>query len=610
MAIRSTIRNQGAYGRPGTQSIIADLVTDADPAGAAPGDELVEITTGAIYLLSRLGLVNSWQKQNEPTPLASPRIFVASTGNDSAAGTLAAPLATLTEACRRLSVAGWTVEAFVITLDTLNLGANPNLNVPEPVGAALPVCFQTTYVTDFAGVVVTGGSLGTFASPIIGGTFVSAPVGGGVNAQRGKILSVTGGALAGTRYPIHADDGAGTLTMPGKLVSIPLAGATFDVLSRAGKWTWSGTFVLTGPVKILDGIELLPTGAAGTFLGQGVTQTSALRWLTVAPFTLAGREFVLLSCTINGFLIATGYAPGAKLDWTPTGLTPCGDRFDGAAGLITICNQFGGPNITATSSSFNFIQASMQGLNFVGIPNNFPVGLALVSSTMNDAGISTRIGTQVTIQSSRIESGRRAAGGTAILSFLRVAGGHFITGLTFVTPAAADDLIEVGNGSRLQAGGIDGVAAVGKLFLRIFNGATVINNGSNTATGGTAGADIAVDGGTGFVVALLATYGAIQSGVSGGTFASSTDNSATPAIANTVDKISGREALAAASGAVFTLTNALAKAADDCFLQLITRDATAVAPIAVVTDGVITITFLAAATGATKFAWWLKKSTV
>lgn len=535
----------------------------------------------------------------------NPTYYISSTGNDGAShtGTISDPLATPQEACRRLKQSGWSVEAFVITKDTINLGANPNLAVPEPVGGALPVCFQTTYVVDVAGVACTGGTAGTASSAIvIGGTFTSADA-SALNTQRGKILQVVAGAtINGCRYIIHTNDGAGTFRIPMRVTNSPVAGNTFNIVSRAGKWTWSGVFLLTGNAKIIDGMEMLPTGVA-SFINEGVLQTSAMRWVTVTTFTIAGgRDSTWIGGVITGVSVMSP-TPTSRQDWNPTGVTPCGDRIDGAGGLVNFLVTFG------ENSTTNFWgMSSFQGVDFSGLPALTNLyGLNLTDCTTNDCGWSAS--TQLNFRAIRIEAGRATPANTSIVAMF-IGTAHSFVFVHFDTPSAANHLIEVSLNASFAPQGVSGVAgAAGKLFLNILTGARVRASAGagNTATGGTAGTDVSVDGGVGFATALLSTHGVVEAGRM--PWQSSVDTSATPATTANANKWLGIFALAAASGATFTWTNTLVQVGDTALVSLQTRDTTAVAPIVVCTANTITITFNAAATATTKFSVQLVKAT-
>jgi hypothetical protein len=544
----------------------------------------------------------------------SPNLFVASTGSDapSQPGTLALPLATAQEALRRLGATRWLVDAFVTVVDTLNEGANPVWSVPAPVGGAKAICIKTTYATVVAGVVPTGGTAGTLttATP---GTFTSANA-LGANTQRGQILSVTGGpVIANTRYVIDSNDGAGGFTPAALLAAAPVAANTFDILSRSGKITWSGRFTMFTPGGVyLEGLEMLPTVASSEFqkVGGWLVE-NATRWISAATFAVRNVSGSWFSSTVQGNVFGITSATTGVIP-LPTSVSVCGCRYDGAAAIVTVSN--GGPQNTVEGvASYDLSMASMQGTNVLTSSTVGTYGFVSMTGLvqLTDCGVAANNpGSALIMQTVRLTSGRKIAGTTftagiiSVSSFARA----LISLCSFVTPAVADDLIGVTTLAEAGVGGVSGAAgAAGKLFINILTGGRAYSTSANTATGGTVGTDIAVDGGTGFAVALFATFSPI--GASTGTFTHSTNNSGTPAIANTVNKLSGREALAATSGAVFTITNSLAAVGDDCFVQLVTRDATALAPIAVVTANTITVTFLAAATAATTFAWWLKKST-
>lgn len=531
------------------------------------------------------------------TSQANPTYYVASTGSDTAAGTISAPLLTLQEACNRLRSSGWTGQATVVTKDTINLGANPTLDVPAPAGSGLPIIFQTTYQTDLAGAALGGGTQGTLTGTIVGATAIS-NVAAVTNAHRGKVLVWGGpGSLSGTRYIIHANDSAGVYTFPARLVAAPISTDTFIIQSRLGAWTWSGDFTVLFSALVVDGISFLPTGAGSRFVPVGeVLQDSACLWTSAAVFSIVPDGCLWQTCWTSA---ATALTSASRQLFN--GVTPCGTRYDGTAGIISILPT------TSTKSSIGTLFQSLCSYKGVDVAPRFGLSRFAALSIFDDCGFELGQSAAIRIENIRIENGRAVSGNTSIMSF----GGefHLISNAFFATPTAGFDLIAAGLG-LLEIAGVGGVAVgAGKVALAITLAGTVVSLGANTATGVVPGVDITVDGGAGFPIATLATQGVI--GATRGTYIKSTDNSATPATTSTVNKLSGRESLNTASGTTFTITNSLAKTGDDVFVQLITRDATAVAPIASVTvDGTIVVTFNAAATAPTKFAWWLKKSGV
>lgn len=579
--------------------------------------------TGLLYLTQYVaGVMSLVLKGASQTP-ASPTYYVASTGSDAitSPGTSAQPLASPQEACRRLGITGWTGFPLVITKDAVNLGADPLLNVPAPAsGAARPITFQSTFAVDVAGIVSIGGAAAspTACTP---NTFASAD-GSAVNVHRGKILLVTAGPLAGQRFIIDSNDGAGGFSFLGPTLVAPAAGNTFSVLSRVGSWTWSGihTFECAGGA-MLNGMEMLPTGATtyptAFFKVGGLLIENACRWLSVAQFAIYQDIGSWKTCNYFYPVATAPFWPAL-----PAGITPCGNRYDGSANAaqpLGINESRGGYSSPLFSpNDIEFSYCSFQSADVAAKTNQTVV---VNVCQLTDAGIvSNGFTSKVTIGSTRITNGRISpwasffAGGIVGAAL----GGQVqVAYLVFVTPSATDNLVSITQQSSCAIAGIQGVAGgATKLFLNVDIDSTVYQLAAapNTATGGTVGNDVQVAGGVPFAVAQLANYVNFRSPI--GTFQHTTDNPAAPTHSNTVNKLSGREALAAGGTAIFTITNGLARGpagglpGDSCFVQLETRDGTAVAPIAVVTDNTITITFAAAATGTTVFSWWLKKSTV
>lgn len=543
--------------------------------------------------------------QNVTTPPTSPRLYVASTGSDAASqpGTLAAPLASVQEAARRLGASGWLVEAFIRLVDQVTGGANPSWFFPAPTGGALPITVETTYAVDFPNVACTGGTQGTNAGTIVGGTFTSANA-AAANTQRGKILSCKAGAggLSGTRYIIHSNDGAGGFTLPARLNAAPVAGNTFDILSRTGKFTWSGAFVVTGPA-ILDGVEFIGTGAGWQFIVAGIVQTSALLIRSTAAGTFGVRDCTWLNGVSPGVSPATAITTTTRQTYNPTGITICGDRWDGSGGLIT----YGGKTASFGQGSNALMgSVSAQAVDWI-LGGLVPLAFSVCGATFNDCGFGLFAFSQLVLAQFRSEVGRRTAGSVAVIDITRSTG-HQIAG-TFDSSAAADDLLTLGNSSAAFVSSFNGAAAAGRFAITLTGGSRVQNGGSNTATGGTVGLDIRVGGAAGMPIAVLNTFGVIEVGRT--PWALAIDNSAVPATTANSDRIVGIFSLSQGN-ATFTWTTTCAQLGDSAGISLQERDATAVAPIVVVTANTVTVTFLGvvAAAGGCKFTVWIIKATI
>lgn len=522
----------------------------------------------------------------------SPTYYCASTGSDTNTGAISSPLLTVQEAVRRLDGSGWKTQATVVSLDTLNFGANPFLSVPPPVGGAKPICFRGPLTTAVSGILCTGGTAGTFAGTTISGaTFTSADA-SALNTRRGEILSVIAGAnISGSRFIIHSNDGAGTFTIPHGMISglAPVVGNTFDILSRAGKWTWTGTFTVTGEMLLAD-MEMLPTIAASTWLATDAwIQETGMKWTAAASVQIVGQGVNMWSGFWN-----------LAIPYTPTDIVACGNRYDGANGPIVFYTTVDGAELTSAGNSY-------QGFD---VPPGFPRGDCVMSFqgvTFNDSGFVFGRRSSVTMQLGiRLENCRSNSGGSsAVFRFENDSHGNYLSGLDFGAGTVTADLIRIDIGSSCFVSSIGGQAPAGKFFLNILTGGTAVGLASNTATGGTPGQDISVDGGTAFPVADGNTMGVI--GAQNGSFQHSTSNlGANP----TINKFSGFSAVQLAS-TTCVITNSIADVGDHVDITPTSINAAVTKYSAVATLNTITVTTDAAPTGAVwSFSWKLTKATV
>lgn len=128
------------------------------PASSANGDCYASPRGPTIWD----ALNNMWVGQSSPP--ASPHLYVASTGSDSADGSLAHPLATVTGALLLLDLTKWTGQPIVTVVDAINEGVNPYLVLPTPLAGASNVLLQGTLSNVTPGGVAkapTGGTTGT-----------------------------------------------------------------------------------------------------------------------------------------------------------------------------------------------------------------------------------------------------------------------------------------------------------------------------------------------------------------------------------------------------------------------------------------------------------------
>lgn len=552
-------------------------------------------TTGLLHLsqyvagVMTLVLKGNGQIANTPT---SPELFVSSAGSDalSQPGTLVAPLATPQEAARRHGLTGWLIDAFVTCIDAINLGANPLLSVPLPLGNARPMTFRgrLSIVAGCAGIACTGGTPGTYTgASIIGATFTSANA-SAPNALRGQILLPTAGALVGNQYIVHANNG-GTFTLPAAFLSGvgPAGGSTFDILSRDASWTWTGTLVVTGELSLFN-FSMLP-GLPGLFWAvDAYVQESGMSWLT-ATFNLDGFDCKWFSGIWS-----------KVLPYTSGGMIACGNRYEGTTSALTLWTSSNSIMVEGAGNSY-------QGCNIVPAFNAGDVALSYQGNTFNNCAFIFGRGTSVYMNLGlRVEAGRATAGSAAVIQVSRASQKNQFSGIDFQATVAGNDLIKVDTGAKCLMTGIVGQAAPGRFFLNVLTGGEVVGLSGNGALGGTPTQDVSVDGGTAFPVADANAMGVI--GSQNGTFQHSTsDLTANP----TINKFSGFGSIATGGPTTSVITNSLADVGDHVRLTPTSINATVAKWSAVATLNTITITTDAAPTvAAWTFSWELLKATV
>lgn len=547
-------------------------------------------------------------------PDAAPTLYVASTGSDASTqpGTALLPLLTVQEAIDRLEASGYTTEAFIEIQDALNLGANPTWRIGAiKVAGAKPIAIKCTTSKAIAAIACTGGTnanLSTCAAAV----FTSANA-VGANTQRGRILAVTAGAnLAGMRGIIDTNDGAGGFSVPEYLANAPIAGNTFDILQRVGSVTWTGMFtVYVTHAAFIDSMKFLPTGAssgstlAGFSKSGGVLIENACEWTGGAAGqvirNLSGywlRGNTTYEFPMGGINLPTWFAP-------PSGITACGSHYDGSAFALGINTTTAGYNPPIANQAEQFTGCSLRGCDILPTPGTL-LKIGGVCQ-LTDCGIAASgYGTYLSLSAVKITSGRHSyvfAAAAAVVAVLSGAIASVIS-VNFVTPSAGDDLVAAVDGATIYEANVQGVAgAAGKLAFRVAN-SRLVYEAASTATGGTVGTDVAIDGGVGFAIALMPTYLNVQGKTA--VFVPSTDGTATIG-AITTNKLSGKCTMAAGAASV-VITNSLADVGDICLVEPLAIDTTAIQHKAVVTKNTITITTNAGAPNANwSLSWVLVK---
>lgn len=607
-------RNALLAGQPGSVTLEAtDMAlvgsTQPNPTGGTP-------TTAGAWLAIESG---SGGASGAVVP-TSPVYYVASTGSNAATqpGTLAEPLLTVGEALQRLAASGWTQSADIWLVDHVDEGASPRWTIPAAVGNAFAITIRSMLNVDIAGIAVTGGTAANIGIGAVLGAQIATADGSAVNTQRGKIATFKTGALAGVRVMINSNDGAGGFDTTASLSAVPAVGMTIDISSRAGGITWSGRLTVICPgAAIFDALEMLPTGVSAQFVleGGGVLVSNACRWTSVAASfgIMIGAGWWFSGAGFNG-AIATSPTSTGPIPF-PTGITICGERVDGSAAAINLGGVGGTSSTTASSAYFHRIE----GLSAQSSEVVFTGAGSMTLCFLNDCGISINGGLSfgsATLLLLRITNGRKVTGSgafnTGIVAIVNGARA-VLNNLFFVTPVTGNNLLDVRYSGVVQSIAAIAGAATGAadLFLNVLAGGSVaIANGTaSTATGGTAGTDIVVDGGVGFAVALLQTIGVIAS--QNGSFQHSTDSTAAPGAA-TINKLVGKSALAigTGTGAGIDITNSLVAVGDQVQVTFIDIDATATTIAATAGAGKFTVKTNANATAITKYQWRVTKATV
>lgn len=576
---------------------------------------IVNQTTGATYTTEVVaGVMTVVQTGGAGTvvvPPNSPTLYVSNAGSDAITqpGTLALPLLTVQEAARRHRSSGATGYPVIVLVNTINLGADPLVDLSPTPGGGI-IVLETTYQNDVTGVAVTGGTALVQVGVTLG-TLTTANA-QAANQHQGKILQFTAGPLSGRRFVVDANDNIGGFTLTGPL-SAPSALNVFNIVSRLGKLTWTGNFTCAGTgAFIFDGVELAPTVANSLFtlLAGATLFETATRWVTAAAFQIANmgnwQSSTAKGSTQFGSLVGT--IP------LPTGVTLCPCRYEGASGVIAIGGgpQWGSP---IGFGSFAAEGVSMQGVSlyagqYWGGASHGTAAMFEIAgfSSLTDCGAwGIGPGTSLVIISARITSGRSVSGGPVGVISGSDCARIGVNNVNFASTVTGDCVLLTQGALALLTLCV-GAAPAGKFFLNVLIGSTAvtITGQSNTATGGTPGSDIQVDGGVAFAVALFATFGVI--GAQNGSFQHSTsDLTANP----TINKLSGFGSIATGGPTTSVITNSLAAAGDHVRLTPTSINATVAKWSAVATLNTITITVDAAPTvAAWTFSWELLKSTV
>lgn len=275
-------------------------------------------------------------------PPANPQFFVASTGNDGNGGSSAAPLATVSEALRRLTVSGWSGQPVVTVVDSINEGASPKWQFPPTPSGAFPILVQGTTTTVLPATAPTGGTTGAqFGTATLPTITSAAP--GGANVYREKFLRFTAGPLANIRTSVNSNNGAGGFVLTGgQLAAAPVAADLF-VIEDVPAITWTGNFFIGATdYALLDSLQLSYPANGNLISMCGLVQVTALRHIGGAgtcSFTVASGIWQEVGI---GFFVNPPTIP------LPFGVHPCGSIYDGSAGAF----QIGGASPTNGQKGF------------------------------------------------------------------------------------------------------------------------------------------------------------------------------------------------------------------------------------------------------------------
>lgn len=306
---------------------------------------------------------------------ANPHFYVAAAGNNGPthSGAIGDPLATVAEALRRLKVSSWSGQPTITVADSINEGASPTWNVPQPPAGASPVLIQGTFTQVLGPTAPTGGTAGSEFTPVLG--TVTSAAAGGVNAYRGMFMRFTAGPLVATRHVVDSNNGAGGFVFCGGSGVAPVAADLF-VIEDVPTVTTTGNMIIDAPGGVLlDGLDVLLAGAL--LIVGGVVQYTALRFRaaagslsTVSP--QAGAEFRAVGGP--GVLFAKPIYP------LPASVIGCGSRWDGTGSLEFNIGNVGGALKTQSNGAVFIEASSLQAIVFSSEQNVSSLHLSALNS--------------------------------------------------------------------------------------------------------------------------------------------------------------------------------------------------------------------------------------
>lgn len=445
---------------------------------------------------------NTWRVVAWSGPMpASPTLFVSSGGVDTATGLSAAPLATVTEALKRMGITGWTGQPTISIVNTLASVANPVWSIPTPVGAASPILIQGTLAVAATGQLTAATASSNTANP----TF-TLNIAGTLNQYKGQLIQFTSGILNGGWRPIASNTNAANtvVTTPG-FDTLAVGGDSFNIVNRVGIYQFTGQLIIIGNGTPLL-IDALSLSLGSTVYLDGVyVQETRNKFLTTGTCGFNGTNFTWVSGTIQSGVGTLEFTAGSTIP-------SCGSRYDGTPGLLTIG---GGQLAVSAPGLWNLGSGTFEA---VAVQNATSTQSYYCNGCRFDGcGIGAAAGWWM-LAGSTFSACFKNAGNTAAI---QVGLGCFfrMQFCNVINTLAASDVFNIASQSCSMLLGVIGanpLANANAVQLKAPGSLSQIFAGSvsaNTVTGGTAGADIMINGEPAISWAELATLGSAVSGL-------------------------------------------------------------------------------------------------
>jgi len=290
-------------------------------------------------------------------------------GNDSNAGTISAPFATVDHAIQELAP-GWFGVAKIIpragtsTLGTSTVWPTPLGGSNATAGALLIDGIDSTD-SGLGARTSAGGTTGSISAAPTFGTVVDSVGGLVVNAYRGQFIRFTSGAtLNGRSFQVAANT-ANTFTVCGTLPVAPTT-ETFVVERPAAVFSWSGVQSMQAMGVVgFQNIQFTGPGGSNTLrISGGIWGLQRCRFASVGTGGIALRnnaqltDLAALASYLGGLSIAQQC--GSFFNGTPismnlslaSGMSPAGATFTRNLFVDSNFQVFGPQNVQFTSSYF------------------------------------------------------------------------------------------------------------------------------------------------------------------------------------------------------------------------------------------------------------------